>query len=246
MIHQNQISRLKSGFEILKFSIDKKEWKNRDYIMKFDDIQAIFFDFDGVILDSTRVKDATFQVMFKQYGETIVKKVLEHHRYHGGISRVEKIRHYYQEYLQKPLSKDELKQQCSEFSDRVKQKVIDSPWIEGIEDFLKKWYTRLPLFIISGTPQDELVDIVKAREMENFFLQKLGSPIKKPEHVRMLLKKYRLIAGKCIFIGDALTDYNAAMETGTKFIGIQGNIEFPDSVHVLKNGKHLEKAIISI
>lgn len=213
--------------------------------MKFDELQAIFFDFDGVILNSTQVKDATFEAMFKQYGETVVRKVLDHHRFHGGISRVEKIKQYYEEYMNQPLTDDELRLKCEDFSIRVKQKVIESPWIKGTEDFLRKWYKKLSLFIISGTPQEELEEIVKARGLVNYFLKSLGSPIKKPEHVRKLCQTYNLIPQKCFFIGDAMTDYNTAIETKTNFIGIQGGVEFPKSTVVLEDGRCLEKAIIS-
>jgi phosphoglycolate phosphatase-like HAD superfamily hydrolase len=46
-----------------------------------------------------------------------------------------------------------------------------------------------------------------------------------------------------VFVGDALTDYNAARETGLHFIGIQGEVMFPDGTIVLADCTGLESAI---
>ena len=72
--------------------------------MMLSSLQAIFFDFDGVILDSTRIKTETFELMYEPYGSDVVNKVLDHHLQHGGISRVEKFKLYHKTFLNAPLS----------------------------------------------------------------------------------------------------------------------------------------------
>jgi 3-deoxy-D-manno-octulosonate 8-phosphate phosphatase KdsC-like HAD superfamily phosphatase len=61
-----------------------------------------------------------------------------------------------------------------------------------------------------------------------------------------LLEQYSLAAKQCVFIGDALTDYNAALETGLHFIGIQGDVTFPDTVKPLTDCQGLESALKNI
>ena len=50
--------------------------------MKLDEIEAIFWDFDGVIADSVDVKTRAFEEMFTPYGEAVLKQVIEDHRQH--------------------------------------------------------------------------------------------------------------------------------------------------------------------
>lgn len=214
--------------------------------MKLKDIQAIFWDFDGVIADSTEVKSQAFEEMFTPYGETIRKKVLEHHQLNGGISRVEKIEHSFRHFIGQPLSQAELDQKCELYSTLVKQKVIESPLIPGAESTLQALYPDIPMFVVSGTPEDELVDITRERNLSRYFKRILGSPVKKPEHVRNLLQEFQLDPAFCVFIGDALTDLNAAEASGTHFIGIHGFNTFPASTVVLPDCTGILDALAGI
>lgn len=214
--------------------------------MKPGELQAIFFDFDGVILDSTDIKTETFKQMFEPYGPDVVEQVLKHHLQHGGISRVEKIRHYHQSFLGKTLSEEEISAYADSFSNAVKKKVIESPSIAGAEAFIKKVFKETDLYIISGTPMDELLEITRERGYAPYFFEILGSPTKKPEHVRRIIRSQQLDPALCLFIGDAFTDYNTALETGIRFIGIQGEVPFPEGTIVLPDCTGLEDAIAAM
>jgi hypothetical protein len=48
--------------------------------------QHVFFDFDGVLVDSTATKTNAYREIFKPYGPEIVEKIVAHHQRHGGIS----------------------------------------------------------------------------------------------------------------------------------------------------------------
>ena len=96
------------------------------YLSKYD---LIFWDFDGVIKDSIDVKTDAFYEIFLQFGKNISDLVKIHHEMNGGMSRYEKIPIYLKLANQKP---DEfLVQKISEdFSKKVVQRVINSPWVE--------------------------------------------------------------------------------------------------------------------
>jgi phosphoglycolate phosphatase-like HAD superfamily hydrolase len=211
--------------------------------MNIHALQAIFFDFDGVLLDSTRIKTEAFRKLYAGFGEEIVVKVVIHHQQHGGISRVEKIDYYHRCFLNTPLTPEALKALSQEFSENVKDLVIQAAWIPGAQEFILSFYHRVDLYIVSGTPQFELVDIIKQRGLESYFRAVLGSPVKKPEHVRNILRQRHLKPGNCLFVGDAITDLNTAVETGLRFIGIQGEVEFPANTIVLPDCKGLAAAI---
>lgn len=184
------------------------------------ELQALFFDFDGVIADSVEVKTKAFSKLFLEYGHDIQNKVVEHHRNHGGMSRFDKFRYYYKEFLGESLNEQKLDNICNRFSDIVVDEVVNSPEIPGSKDFLKKCSSQYPCFIISATPEDEIRMIAKRRDVDEHFIEILGSPTSKKKNIELILSKYKYVPGKCLFFGDAESDYAAAMEWNVQFIGI--------------------------
>lgn len=212
-------------------------------MMKKQILKAIFFDFDGVIVDSNPTKTEAFRTLFSDYDEEIVAEIVVYHQQHGGISRVEKIRYAHQYIIKQPLTDEELARWAAGYAELVLEKVIGVDWIGGAKEFLDSTKDSLPIFVISGTPEDELKHIIEHRKMSGFFQEVLGSPIRKPVHIRNLLSEYRLTPEHCIFVGDALTDFDAARETGLQFIGIRGEVTFPEGTTVLPDCRGLQRAI---
>ena len=50
-------------------------------------IKIILFDFDGVILNSNKVRECGFRKIFEDFDENKVNKLIEFHRKNGGLSR---------------------------------------------------------------------------------------------------------------------------------------------------------------
>lgn len=182
--------------------------------------QAFFFDFDGVVADSVEVKTSAFAKLFEEFGPEIQAKVVEHHRNHGGMTRREKFKHYYAEFLKQPLNDEALDSLCERFSDLVMDDVVASPEISGFGEFIKQWQGRLPFFIISATPDDEIVRIVGRRGLGIYFREVLGSSSSKKDNLQSLLDRYGFDPEQCVFFGDAESDYRAAVDCGVNFIGI--------------------------
>lgn len=201
-------------------------------------LQAVFWDFDGVILDSVHVKTKAFVRMFSKYGPKVEQAVLEYHLANGGISRFEKFRHYYNNLLNRPISDAELKMLGDEFSSLVMEEVLNAPFIPGVLATLDDlWARGIPAFVVSGTPEEEVRHIVKERQLSRYFLEVYGSPRKKVEIITDILVRKGYDASKCVFLGDALTDYEAARESGVHFIGIINGetCSFPVGTHTLKS-----------
>src|SRR5262245_27125798 len=132
-------------------------------------IKAVIFDFDGVVVESVDIKTEAFRELFQGYPAHL-KEILEYHLLHGGISRQEKIKYFYKHILKKPLADTELKSLSDQFSVLVNNKVIAAPFVDGAEELLKKCQVRYSVFVVSGTPEDEVRDIVKSRKLEKYFL----------------------------------------------------------------------------
>lgn len=182
--------------------------------------EALFFDFDGVLADSVEVKTRAFAKLFEPYGPENVERVVDHHRRYGGMTRVEKFRHYYREYLGTTLNDEEMDDLCRRFAALVVDEVVAAPEILGAEEFLRRWSSRLDCFVISAAPEEEIREIVKRRGMTGYFKGVFGARVDKKTNLQNLLKKHDFDPLKCCFFGDAESDYQAARACGTHFIGI--------------------------
>ncbi len=189
--------------------------------------EAFFFDFDGVLADSVEVKTQAFAKLYESHGHEVVRKVIEHHRRHGGMTRAEKFHHYHSKYLDKNLTDEEMAELCRRFSELVVDEVVAAPEIRGAGEFLTKWCKRSPCFVISATPEEEIREIVQRRGMAGYFKEVLGTPADKEQNLKSLLNKYGLSPSKCCFFGDATSDYQAAQACGTCFIGILPDSDAP-------------------
>jgi len=194
--------------------------------------EAVFFDFDGVVLDSVNVKTKAFAKMFRQYGQEVEKKVVEYHVNNGGVSRFDKFRYYYKEILNKPVNEEIIKTLSAQFSDLVIDGILASPFISGAKESLESLKKKeIPCYIVSATPYEEINLIVEKKELKGYFKEVHGSPRKKWEICKDIIKRKNHNPQYCLFIGDAMSDYEAAQKNGTCFLGIVKENEaalFPD------------------
>lgn len=181
-------------------------------------IKAILFDFDGVILDSLNVKTQAFYDMYLPYGKEIAQKAADHHLAHGGISRFEKFKIYHQEFLGIDIDEETLNKLTDEFSLRVFEKVVASAEVQGIRDFLEQAKHMYKMWVITGTPTEEIVEICKATQFTQYFIDLHGSPEKKDYWTKKILVEENLQPNEVLFVGDATTDYDAAMANHVHFI----------------------------
>lgn len=210
-------------------------------------IKAIIFDFDGVLVESVNVKTRAFARMFEDKGIEVVNKVIDFHLKNGGLSRVHKFKYYYQEILKCSLSENKLNELCNTFSQLVIDEVIKSPYVNGAKEYLDEFYFKLDFFVASGTPEDELKEIVMCRGMDMYFKGVYGSPARKGDIARMVLLQNGYDLDEVVFIGDSITDLNGAQESGVRFIGRAVNSDhtpFADmGIKAIKDMSYLEEII---
>ena len=186
-------------------------------------LKGIIFDFDGVIAESVQVKTNAFAELYKHYSTDVVKKVIEHHEANGGISRFEKIKLYHESFVNKAITNEEIEELANQFSKLVVRKVIDSPYVPGVFKYIQKCYKKYKLFISTGTPTEEMKQILEGREIAQYFAEVYGSPEKKTVHIEKVINKYNYLPKELIFYGDANTDINAAKQASVPFVLIKNN-----------------------
>lgn len=180
-------------------------------------IKYIFFDFDGVLAESVNIKTEAFREMYLIYGNEFAQKVVDHHLANGGVSRYEKFRIYNGEWLGEDLTLEREKELASQFSKLVLEGVVNSAEVEGTSQFLES-NSQYIKYIITGTPTIEIKPILREREMDHFFEEVYGSPEKKEYWVEEIIKKERISPEECVFVGDALADYKAALSNEVHFV----------------------------
>jgi len=180
-------------------------------------IKAVIFDFDGVILESADIKTEAFRELFSASGDK-TQEGIEYHLENAGLSRYVKFRYFYENILQKTLSKKEELKLGERFSEIVLKKVLEAPFVAGALEFLSGPNCLYDFFIASGTPEEELRHILRERNLNTYFKEAHGSPKTKPSIIRDILGRYGLKNKEAVYIGDAESDRRAAKETDVFFI----------------------------
>jgi phosphoglycolate phosphatase-like HAD superfamily hydrolase len=183
-------------------------------------IKTIFWDFDGVILDSMPIRDYGFKRIFEEFNKDLVDKLLEYHNMNGGLSRYVKIKYFYNELLKEEISDEILQKFADKFSTIMRVELVNKNYLisETIE-FIEKNYKNYNFHIVSGSDGKELNYICKELELTQYFKTIEGSPTPKNDLVKNILGKYSYSSKNCILIGDSINDYEAAKVNGIKFYG---------------------------
>ena len=208
-------------------------------------IKAIIFDFDGVILDSTKIKTDAFINIFKDKYSEYLSAILDHHHNHLGISRSNKLRIYFEDIIKIKLTNFKLQNYINLFSEYCLNRILNCNFIPGARDFIINNHQSYKFFISSGTPTKELKYICKYRGLDMYFERIYGSPHKKSAHIKRIKKIYKLKSNEILFLGDGMSDYIAAKENKLYFIGInfKNNLNITDRILVkdLKNFTNILK-----
>jgi len=182
------------------------------------DFDAVVFDFDGVIIESADIKTGVFARLFEHHPDHLPEILALHERL-GGISRFVKFEMIHRDILGIPYTdadRDRLGHRCVEL---VLDAVLTCPMVPGAEATLAALRGKRSSFVASGTPEEELLHICDRRELTGWFAEIHGSPRTKPEIVRDVCARHGLAPEAMLFIGDAWSDYEAALETGMTFLG---------------------------
>ena len=183
-------------------------------------ISLIVFDCDGVILDSVDVKTRAFGQIVEEYGSEAVERMTEYHLAHGGLSRIRKFEWFYYQVLGRKIAEDELYSLSRKFRQLVFEGVIRSPMVSGIMETLESLHGRLPMYVASGTPNDELLQVLDARNLTRFFNGVYGTPPGKTELLRRIIEKEGIAPNDTLMVGDSSTDLDAAQSCGARFFGV--------------------------
>ena len=206
--------------------------------------KAIAFDFDGVILDTEIIKNEGFKAVFPELGNEEKEFIVSYHKQNLGVSRFKKFAFFEQHFFQRELTDERREELSHRFSEYTFQRVLEANFIPGASEFLAQKTSHIK-FTASGSWQEELIEILEKRRINQYFHEVGGFPRSKVEIINDALQKYALKSEDVVMLGDAMADYNAAQQTGIAFIGVCYNKEspFPENTHVLNDLHQLHQFV---
>lgn len=200
-------------------------------------LKCLVFDCDGVILDSVPVKTRAFARLAEPYGPEARDRFVMYHTVHGGVSRFRKFAWFFREVLGREITPAESGEWGKKFSEYALDEVRRCDLIPGAMEVLDAWSGRLPLFVCSGTPTEELRLVLEERGLANYFTGVYGSPPAKGEALAGIVRQCQSLAAEdVLMVGDSITDQDAAEYAGTLFYGVGKELKggaFPWSENLL-------------
>ena len=183
-------------------------------VQSFD---VVFWDFDGVIKESVDVKTEAYVQLFRPFGRLVSERVRQHHESNGGMSRFDKIP-LYLAWAGLTPTQAMISDYCNKFGCAVKQGVIESPWVLGVEQVLQNKHQNQKYVLVSATPQVELELILQELKLIDIFSAIFGAPIKKNDAIAEILSLSNVNPKLCLMIGDANADMFAADANQVNFL----------------------------
>lgn len=196
--------------------------------LSLDSLDAIVFDFDGVILESAAIKGEGFTELFSDHPNHL-DQIRAHHLANLGVSRFRKFDWIYRTLFQKPLSTARRRELGEKYSNLVFKKTLECPMVNGARELLERLAPLRPLYVASATPQEELEAIIHQRRLGDYFAEVHGSPPEKGELLTTILHSRSLTPDRVLMVGDGRSDLEAANQAGCRFVARIDALE-PDQV----------------
>ncbi len=182
-------------------------------------LNAIILDFDGTLVESVGIKDRAFRELFAADHPDRIDDIMDYHLAHNATLRFEKFRHITETILGRPYTEADRERLSNRFSTLVFRAIVDCPKVAGLDDFLADFAGRVPLYLVSMSPDEELWAILRARDLTDTFTRVYAGSWPKETAIRDILSRHGAAPETVVYVGDAPEDRRSAETTGVPFIG---------------------------
>lgn len=186
-------------------------------MLNLNKYKSVFFDCDGVILQSNKLKTQVFTEVLSSENSNLLEEFISYHKKNGGISRYHKFKFFY-----KNIKKDKDYAYKSDlavkrYSIQVFKNLISIEYVPGFVEILNYFNKNdIPCYVISGGDEQELHKVFKKRNIFSRFQKILGSPKSKFDHAETLNNE-NLFKKPAILFGDSQLDMKIALKYGLDF-----------------------------
>ena len=182
-------------------------------------VRAIFFDFDGVIMDSMHLKLEGYCLAMAPFGfrREDVNRLM---RRYMGQSRRRIIRFMHAELAGEEISDAEFERALQVFNEYDATSRAAMKPIPGSHEFLAAVHEGFFTAVVTGTPEDFILPTTAHHNLDRFFDIVRGSPDTKRAILAELMRNHGFSPDECLFIGDGKTDQDAADHHAMRFVGL--------------------------
>ena len=192
--------------------------------MKRKVLKVIALDFDGTLVDSNCIKDQALETIFSDWPEH-KDTMMKWHMARNTIDRREKFCYFVEKVLCQWDDEELINQLTDKFSELTRQAIVKCPMVAGAQNFLDEHLNKVPLFLISATPQNELDEILERRGLGRYFKRTYGAPINKVAVLKQIMVDKKASPNEMLYIGDSSEDQLVAESLSIHFIGRQSDRE---------------------
>jgi phosphoglycolate phosphatase-like HAD superfamily hydrolase len=182
-------------------------------------IRIAVFDCDGVLLDTMTAKVAAFRRWVVARWPEHESVFIDHVMGSFGRSRVFQIEWFFNHCLDLAADASTLQAEVERFSAICEPLCEKAGWLSGSSEFVAACQAAgIPCYVLSGTPQQPLEQMLAAHDASDRFRAIIGSPPAKPESLASIIAKEAVSAQQVLFVGDAEADAQAAESVGAHFV----------------------------
>ncbi|SMH34755.1 HAD family hydrolase [Azospirillum agricola] len=185
---------------------------------------AVIFDFDGVILDSARMKTDAMVDLFGARNGPFEAAVRQTVWQNGGLTRTGSIAVLERGVFGREPTPERVAELAGRYAAMVDDAVKDCPLIDGAPELLRA-LDGTPCHLVSGTPHRTLLDTVARKGLGGFFVTVTGAPDDGTPNDKSavfagLVATHAHQAERTLIVGDSLTELVGARHIGAPFAGV--------------------------
>lgn len=188
-------------------------------------ITAIVFDCDGVLLDSNVLKTDCFREVLEASGfdPADIARFITFQRASFGMSRYRLFEALlgWELAVRPALDRDAL---VARYAATLGGRYVKAAATPAMRETVVSFAARSPIYIVSGSDQEELRQVMAERGDADPFRLILGSPATKTDNLMMVMEDLGRDTdpASVVFIGDAEADLTAAEKAGMAFVYMDG------------------------
>ncbi|MFT4253718.1 MAG: HAD hydrolase-like protein [Caulobacter sp.] len=187
-------------------------------------MRIVIFDCDGVLLVSNRMKIRVFgdAALAAGFHPDDIALFQRHVAANFGTSRYKLFEWLLRQDNLRLAPDTSVDRLCASYAERLYGSYLRCPSTPGMKERLTALKEKhIPLYVVSGSDQEELRKVMQKRGLYHYFDDVFGSPAKKEDHINNIISIHGIPDRErenIIFIGDAKADFDAARSTRVKFI----------------------------
>jgi phosphoglycolate phosphatase-like HAD superfamily hydrolase len=181
----------------------------------FKSFEVVCFDFDGVIIDSNKIKSEAFFEVAKRFSIPLAEKLVSLNDAMPGISRYQKFAEFRSWFPNPDADLPTLDDLIKKFSYITLRRLRRAKWDTAVLD-LRKINSHQKWFLISGADEKDLLKTCSDLGITSIFDGGIfGSPKPKLQIFQDLAIENALV------IGDGLIDFECAQKTNSDFVFVK-------------------------